>query len=184
MDWSTFVPTLLATFAGVIVSVILSFTAYRLWDWHNAKRQRVTSKHVLSLEIVDSLGKLKSARTAANNVINGNVSILTWCNLASRVQTSAYDDAFKRGDIHKLGDRKLERALAQFAQECENFNTDVRWLREVVYESYGFFGDVPLDKVGERIQARLTVMDELIAQGWQVLRMMNPDMGESDIPSE
>ena len=184
MDWSTFVPTLLATFAGVIVSVILSFTAYRLWDWYNTRRQRGTTKHLLSLEVVENLGKLESARTKVNDVIGGTRSIQPWCSLASRLETSAYEYAFRKGDIYRLNDTTLEQALMRYARGCENFNTEVRWLGKVVYEKYGFFGAVPLEKVRESIQAKLPVMDELIAQGWQVLRMMNPDMGESDIPSE
>ena len=183
MDWSTFVPTLLATFAGVIVSVILSFTAYRLWDWYNVRRRMATTKHVLSLEIADNLGKLKAARTEASNVINGNRSIQVWCNLASRLETSAYDYAFKEGHIHRIGNSMLEVALMRWAGACENFNTEVHKLGQLVHGKYGF-GAVPLEKVQESIQGKLPVMDELIAQGWQVLTMMNEEVRESDIASD
>lgn len=191
-DWSTFVPTLLATFAGVILSVILSLGVYRLWDWINAKRQRAATKHILSLEIASSLGTLKSVRTEASNVIDGKSNIQTWCSPLSTVHTPAYNEAFKRGEIHRLGDRALEEALIKYAEGCEGFNIEMRglreilqmrWLREIVEKKTGS-GVVPIELAQASVQSRLPVLDELINRGYELLRMMDEDMAESDTPSE
>ena len=183
MDWSTFVPTLLATFAGVIVSVILSFSAYRLWDWYKTRSQRATIKYVLSLEVVENLGRLKSIRAAANKVVNGESSIQTWFSFASNLKTPAYNDAFTRGKIRKLDDDTLEKALMDYSGGCERFNRDVNWITHIVYYHHGF-EDVPQEKEKLLLQKRLPVIDYLIDHGWQILRMMNENIGESDITAE
>jgi hypothetical protein len=183
MDWSIFIPTLLATFAGVLLSIGLSLLVRSLVNRYKAKGQRATTKHVLSLEIADTLGRLKSVRTGANNVINGNSNIQTLCSPASTLRTSAYNDAFKRGEIYRLGNSTLEEALMRYAWRCENFNNEIRWIGEIVKEKFGF-GVVPLAIARAHLQPRLPVIDELINRGYELLKMMNEDLGESDTPSE
>ena|GEM_PF-3057931 len=178
MDWSSFIPTLLATFTGVF----LSFGAYRLWDWYKAKQQKATTKHILALEIIDNLGTLKAARTQANDVINGKGNIQTLCSSISTIHTLAYNAAFQRGDVHRMGDSILEGVLIKYAWSCESYNFGVRWLGEIVKEKFGF-GDVPLEIAQTLVQPRLPLLDKLISRSLELLKMLDADVGEVDTSS-
>ena len=180
MDWSLFVPTLVATFLGVF----LSFTAYRLWDWYKAKGQRDVTKSVLSLEITDNMARLEVFRTEANEVLNGKGSIKTLYSLLLPVQTSAYNVAFQSGEIRRLGDSKLEMALMEYAVRCEGFNTGVRFARDSLIERFGSLRDVPLDAVNEPLRWKLANVEDLINRSHELLKMMIKGWSEPDTPSE
>jgi len=115
-------------------------------------------------------------------VINGSSHIQTWCSPAATLHIPAYESAFQRGDIHRLGDSTLEKALFNYASGCKIFNYEMRWIEELVKEKHGS-GLVPLEIAKALVQPRLPVLDELIDQSWKLLRMMNEDLAESDTPS-
>jgi len=72
--------------------------------------------------------------------------------------------------------------LFSYASGCKTFNDEMRWIEGLVKEKHGS-GLVPLEIAQALVQPRLPVLDELIDQGWKLLRMINEDLAESDTPS-
>jgi hypothetical protein len=180
MNWTTFVPTLLATFAGVVLSIVLSTFVYWIRSRHITKREKAITKHVLLLEIINNLGILRSNRTAANEVINGTSNIQTWCDPSHAVHTSALKAAYEQGNLNRLGDKIFEEALWKYMNKLDDYNQEMRWIREITIARFGFLEKVPPAEASLVVQPRLSILDDLIERGFKLLEMFGYDISKVD----
>jgi len=92
VDWSAFVPTLLATFAGVILSIGLSLLVRSLVNWSRDKRQKEETRQTL-LQELDANMKLLHEHIDGFRALHEQRRELS-LELLSRLRTSAYGIAF------------------------------------------------------------------------------------------
>ncbi|MBT3363893.1 MAG: hypothetical protein HN929_01455 [Chloroflexi bacterium] len=180
MDWTTFVPTLIATFSGVFLSIILSLLVRELINRRREKRQNDATKHILLNEVIDNYATLKSLKDNANDVISGKSYLSTFCDPISDLCNSAYDATFKSGNIYRLGDEIFERAVMDFASGCVGFNGERRYMREMANDRFGL-NEPPIEIVKGIVEPRLPVLDKLLLQGHELIRMMDGNFNDPDV---
>jgi len=153
MDWSTFVPTLLATLLGVIVSITLSLLVYWLRALLRNKRQKEETRQTL-LQELDANMKLLQEHIDGFGALHEQGRELS-LELLSRLRTSAYEAAFQAGRVRLLGDVTLQRDLASLVDEWRFFNVLVQR-----YEDTAIHVAVQLSQ--ERAPKLLSRWDDLV----------------------
>ena len=173
----------LSQVGAVFLGVFVTFLVYRLWDWRNARRQKAVTKQVISIEIADSMARLEAFQSAANEVLDSGSGIQTLYNEVFPLRTFAYDAAFKGGEVRKLDDWTLEKALHDYVVRCEGFNTEVRLAREALIEKFDSLRDVPPDMLRASVRFRLPNIEDLINRSNTLIKMMMDDSGRPQNPS-
>ena len=162
-DWTTFLPTLLATFAGVLVSVALSLGAYRLRNWRREKTQSKETREALLIELEANERTLETVKQSLGQA-EGLPDYKVYFRIPWRLGTVAYDVAFQGGTIRLVGDAQLQRDLRRvvehskylnaYLQRAEDFATQ-NWLLQQSFED-----DFKVNAVRSSIAHFLTVAAE------------------------
>ena len=163
MNWdsATFWPTLVATFIGVILSFLLTFAVYWIWDHIKTKRQKEITKYNLSIEITDNQKRLKNYERTIDKVRKGNSKSRILFFYFS-LQTVLYKAALQSGEIYKLHDKELQKDLYEYATQCECFNSLLGESKLMFAAKFGINSDIPKEIVETFIEEVLPDLMELM----------------------
>ena len=137
MDWSTFVPTLLATFVGVVLSIGLSLLVRRVVNRRRDKEQAKETRKALLMEL-GANGKTLQEHIEVFREQTGQEHQELELTMLSRLRTSAYEIACQNNRVRLLDDVTLEKDLADLVEDWRFLNLLLQRREDVVINNLAY----------------------------------------------
>lgn len=167
VNWQTFLPTLIATFLGVFLSLWL----LRLREQRHNRALASKAKQAILEELNQNKMLLENLDNMLEDAKSKNAVMY---NIPHRLKTSACDNALRSNQVRFLGDAKLEGEIAYYLQQGRFLNERTRVYEEFVTHNFEavFRQEGHLPRYKEREWAR-TQGEELKKEAGETMDEVN-----------